>query len=75
MNARTRGFAGLAAAALAAGVLAACSSSSPAKNASGAPLKGGTLRVISNTGPGSLDPIPTYNFAGYELERGLPASC
>jgi peptide/nickel transport system substrate-binding protein len=70
MNARTRGFAGLAAAALAAGVLAACSSSSPAKNASGAPLKGGTLRVISNTGPGSLDPIPTYNFAGYELERG-----
>jgi peptide/nickel transport system substrate-binding protein len=70
MNARTRGFAGLAAAALAAGALAACSSSSPAKNVSGAPLKGGTLRVISNTGPGSLDPIPTYNFAGYELERG-----
>jgi peptide/nickel transport system substrate-binding protein len=70
MNARTRGFAGLAAAALAAGALAACSSSSPANNASGAPLKGGTLRVISNTGPGSLDPIPTYNFAGYELERG-----
>ena len=71
MNARTRGFAGLAVAALAAGALSACSSSSPANNnASGAPLKGGTLRVISNTGPGSLDPIPTYNFAGYELERG-----
>ena len=65
MNARTRGLARLAAA-----TLAACSSSSPAKTASGAALKGGTLRVISNTGPGSLDPIPTYNFAGYELERG-----
>jgi peptide/nickel transport system substrate-binding protein len=70
MNARTRGLARLAAAALAAATLAACSSSPPAKTASGAALKGGTLRVISNTGPGSLDPIPTYNFAGYELERG-----
>ena len=70
MNARTTGLARLAAAALAAATLAACSSSSPAKTASGAALKGGTLRVISNTGPGSLDPIPTYNFAGYELERG-----
>ena len=69
MNARTRGLAGLTAAALAAAALAACSSS-PAKTASGSSLKGGTLRVISNTGPGSLDPIPTYNFAGYELERG-----
>ena len=33
-------------------------------------MYGGTLRVISNAGPGSLDPVPTYNYAGYELERG-----
>jgi peptide/nickel transport system substrate-binding protein len=31
---------------------------------------GGTLRVISNTGPGSLDAVPIYYFSGYELERG-----
>jgi peptide/nickel transport system substrate-binding protein len=70
MNARTRGLAALTAAALAAAGLAACSSSGPAKTASGSPVRGGTLRVISNTGPGSLDPVPTYNFAGYELARG-----
>lgn len=62
----------LGAALLVAAGLAACSSSSGGGTATsgGKPVSGGTLRVISNTGPGSLDPVPTYNYAGYELERG-----
>ncbi len=64
-------FAALAMAMLAAAGLAACSSTSTSSApATGQPVYGGTLRVISDTGPGELDPVPTYNFAGYELERG-----
>jgi peptide/nickel transport system substrate-binding protein len=64
-----RRLSGFAAAALAAGSLAACSSAA-SSTASARPVYGGTLRVISDAGPGSLDPVPTYNYAGYELERG-----
>jgi peptide/nickel transport system substrate-binding protein len=55
---------------LAAAGLAACSSSPSKPVSSSKPVYGGTLRVVSDTGPGNLDTVPTYNYAGYELERG-----
>jgi peptide/nickel transport system substrate-binding protein len=71
MRPRPRLTAVVVCAALAGCGLASCSSvSSPAGAPPGKPAYGGTLRVISNTGPGTLDPVPTYNYAGYELERG-----
>ena len=52
------------------GLVSCSSTASPGGSAPGKPVYGGTLRVISDTGPGTLDPVPTYNYAGYELERG-----
>lgn len=59
-----------AAALLTCGLTSCTSAAGPARSVQGQPVYGGTLRVISDTGPGSLDPVPTYNYAGYELERG-----
>ena len=59
-----------AATGLVCGLVGCTSAASPGGSAQGKPVYGGTLRVISNAGPGSLDPVPTYNYAGYELERG-----
>ena len=52
------------------GLVSCTVAAGPVGSASGKPVYGGTLRVISDAGPGSLDPVPTYNYAGYELERG-----
>ena len=70
MKPRKGNLAAVTVTALAVAALAACSSSASGTSSSGKPVFGGTLRIISNTGPGSLDPVPTYNYAGYELERG-----
>ncbi|HEY3734600.1 MAG TPA: ABC transporter substrate-binding protein [Streptosporangiaceae bacterium] len=70
MKRRAGDLAALTAAIAAVTALAACSTKAAGGSSAGKPTDGGTLRVISNTGPGSLDPVPTYNYAGYELERG-----
>jgi peptide/nickel transport system substrate-binding protein len=53
-----------------AGLTACSSTSTTTSTATAKPVYGGTLMVVSDTGPGNLDPVPTYNYAGYELERG-----
>jgi len=73
MISKPKRFAGLAAAVLAAGALAACSSSStsaPAAGSSssaGTPVSGGTLRIISASGPAHLDTVPSYYTADYQI--------
>src|SRR5271169_638002 len=65
-------FAGLALTTVAAmSVLAACSSSSssssPSASSSAKPVSGGTLRIISASGPAHLDTVPSYYTADYQL--------
>ena len=64
-------IAGLTAAVLAAATLAACSSSSTttpsAGSSSGTPVSGGTLRIISASGPAHLDTVPSYYTADYQI--------
>ena len=66
-------FAGLAAAALATTVLAACSSSSTSSSSSsassGKPVSGGTLHIVSASGPDHIDTVPAYYTVDYQLER------
>ena len=67
-------FAGLAAAVLAAATVAACSSSSTSAPAAGSnsssagtPVAGGTLHIISASGPAHLDTVPSYYTADYQI--------
>src|SRR5580692_8540320 len=68
-------LAGLAAAALAATALAACSSSSSTSASSsspassGKPVSGGTLHIVSASGPDHIDTVPAYYTVDYQLER------
>ena len=66
--------AALAAALVAAGGLAACSSGSSSPTSSstasiGTPQSGGTLNLISASGPSYIDTVPAYYTADYQLER------
>jgi peptide/nickel transport system substrate-binding protein len=66
-------FAGLTAAVLAAAALAACSSSSTSSpttsssSSAGTPVSGGTLHIISASGPAHLDTVPSYYTADYQI--------
>jgi peptide/nickel transport system substrate-binding protein len=66
-------FAGLAAAVLAAGALAACTSSSTttpsAGSSSGTPVSGGTLHIVSASGPDHIDTVPAYYTVDYQIEH------
>jgi len=73
MISKPKRFAGLAVAVLAAGALAACSSSSTSSpgtsSSSSAPVSGGTLHIVSASGPDHIDTVPAYYTADYQLEH------
>jgi peptide/nickel transport system substrate-binding protein len=67
-------FVGLAAAVLAAAGLAACSTSSSPSSSSPAstsskPVAGGTLNIVSASGPDHIDTVPAYYTVDYQLEH------
>ena len=71
----SRRVAALAAATLAAGGLAACSSSSggststPTASTNQKPTSGGTLNIVSASGPDHLDTVSAYYTVDYQLEH------
>src|SRR5208282_5459006 len=68
-------FAGLAAAVLAVGALAACSSSSSSSTGASSsastatPVAGGTLNIVSASGPAHIDTVPAYYTVDYQIEH------
>ncbi len=68
-------FAGLAAAVLAAAALAACSSSSSSSTGASSsastatPVAGGTLNIVSASGPAHIDTVPAYYTVDYQIEH------
>jgi peptide/nickel transport system substrate-binding protein len=68
-------YAALAAAVLAAAALAACSSSSSSSSpsssssAAGTPVAGGTLNIVSASGPAHIDTVPAYYTVDYQIEH------
>jgi peptide/nickel transport system substrate-binding protein len=75
MTSAPKRYAALAAAVLAAAGLAACSSSSSSSSpsasasATGTPVSGGTLHIVSAAGPDHIDTVPAYYTVDYQLER------
>jgi peptide/nickel transport system substrate-binding protein len=72
MTSAPKRFVMLSAAVLAAAGLAACSSSTtskPAATSSTAPQSGGTLHIVSASGPDHLDTVPAYYTVDYQLEH------
>ncbi len=68
-------FAGLAVAVLAAAALAACSSSSSSSTGASSsastatPVAGGTLNIVSASGPAHIDTVPAYYTVDYQIEH------